>query len=104
TAGLASADSVHGTLTALLAAPIGSLGVVAAVVGVVDQATQQVTVHYVETRDGQVRNGDAVAQAVPTPILEVVRTGRRIIIDDWRDSSAQYDMLSGGVSAIGAAA
>jgi signal transduction histidine kinase/CheY-like chemotaxis protein len=104
TAGLASADSVHGTLTALLAAPIGSLGVVAAVVGVVDQATQQVTVHYVETRDGQVRNGDAVAQAVPTPILEVVRTGRPIIIDDLRDSSAQYDMLSGGVSAIGAAA
>ncbi len=104
TAGLASADSVHSTLTALLAAPIGSLGVVAAAVGVVDQSTQQVAVHCGEALDGQMRNGAGVAQDAPAQILEVVRTGRPIIIDDLRDSSARYETLSRGVSAIRSAA
>jgi hypothetical protein len=103
TVGLASADSVHGTLTALLATPIGSPGVVAAAVGVLDQATQQVMVHYGDALDGQMHNGDAVVADPPTPILEVLRTGRPVIKDDLPESGAQNEKLSRGVSAIRAA-
>ena len=103
TVALAAADSIHGTLSALLAAPIGSLGVVAVAMGLLDHVNQQITIHY-ETSDGEVRHYDAVDQEAPALIVEVVRTGRPIVIEDLQDPNAVVEGLTRGASDTGAAA
>ena len=103
TAALASADSIHGTMSALLAAPIGSLGVVAMAMGLLDHVNQQITVHYA-TPDGEVRHHDAVDREAPAAIVEVARAGRPMVIEDMKDPSALVDDLSRGTSEVGAAA
>ena len=101
TAALASAVSIHGTLTALLTAPIGSLGVVAAAMGLFDHATQQVTVDYAGAPEGESHDAEVVGQDATAPILEVIRTGRPIIIDDL---GARDNRSTRGWSVTGAAA
>jgi len=108
TAALASALSVQGTLRALLTAPIGSLGVVAVAIGLIDQATQQVTVDYAGALDGESPDAEAAGQHVREPILDVILTGRPIIVDDLgggdNRAAAIFPVREDGATVIGAVA
>jgi len=103
TAALASTDSIHDTMTALLAALIGSLGVTAMAMGLLDHVNQQITVHDA-TPDGELHHFETVDQETPTPIVEVARTGRPIIIEELKESDTPVEGLTRGATGIGAAA
>ena len=95
TSALASADSIQSTLAALLATPTRSLGVVGVAMGLVDDSTRQVVVHYGGELDGGPGDAEPVSGDPPGPIVDVTRTGRPIIIEDqlvpgiWHDALAQ---------------
>ena len=94
TSALASADSIQSTLAALLASPVRSLGAVAVAMGLVDEATRQVIVHYGGQLDGGPEDAEPSGREPPAPIVDVTRTGRPIIIEDLLDSRTRDDALA----------
>ena len=103
TAALASADSIQSTLAALLATPARSLGAVAVAMGLVDDSTRQVVVHYGGKLDRGPGDADTERDP-PAPIVDVTRTGRPVIIEDRLTPGSRDDALARVGSPIQAAA